>query len=216
MGEGGRCVSSTLGRPLAAIGGGTARLRRGHKRGASARSGDWGRVRWPRGEGPSRSDLTSPKLRSSWREAHTQTWSHGSCRSSGGTATADEVFAAFSEGAVRATAMLRAQPPDRQQTIRRIVRRKVEQLGANGEYVIPVPAALSAISCCSFGPAIPRPCQPHAGDERDSNGANDGEEQPSALAWAALASGLPPAGQRRPDSDSGVWHGSAFRVDASR
>ena len=43
--------------------------------------------------------------------------------------TPDEVFAAFSEGAVRATAMLRAQPPDRQQAIRRIVRRKVEQLG---------------------------------------------------------------------------------------
>jgi|SRR5215208_804516 len=57
--------------------------------------------------------------------------------------TPDEVFAAFSEGAVRATAMLRAQPPDRQQAIRRIVRREVEQLGANGEYVIPVPAALS-------------------------------------------------------------------------
>ena len=63
-----------------------------------------------------------------------QFWHHSS---------ADEVFAAFSEGAVRATAMLRAQPPDRQQTIRRIVRREVEQLGANGEYVIPVPAALS-------------------------------------------------------------------------
>lgn len=57
--------------------------------------------------------------------------------------TPDEVFAAFNEGAVRATAMLRAQPPDRQQAIRRIVRREVEQLGANGEYVIPVPAALS-------------------------------------------------------------------------
>ena len=57
--------------------------------------------------------------------------------------TADEVFAAFSEGAVRATAMLRAQPADRQQTIRSLVGRKVEQLRRHGEYVIPVPAALS-------------------------------------------------------------------------
>ena len=48
--------------------------------------------------------------------------------------TPDEVFAAFSEGAVRATAMLRAQPPDRQQAMRHMVRREVEQLGANGEY----------------------------------------------------------------------------------
>ena len=63
-----------------------------------------------------------------------QFWHHSS---------ADEVFAAFSEGAVRATAMLRSQPADRQQTIQSLVGRKVEQLRRHGEYVIPVPAALS-------------------------------------------------------------------------
>ncbi len=58
-------------------------------------------------------------------------------------ASADELFEAFSEGAVRATAMLRAQPPDARRAIRSKVKAEVMKLKDGDEYVIPVPAALS-------------------------------------------------------------------------
>lgn len=56
----------------------------------------------------------------------------------------DLVFDAFNEGAVRATAMLRSQPADVRETIRSVVRADVLNLAQDGQYVIPVPAALSA------------------------------------------------------------------------
>lgn len=56
----------------------------------------------------------------------------------------DEVFAAFNEGAVRATAMLRSQPADVRDTIRGTVRNEVLKLRQGNGYVIPVPAALSS------------------------------------------------------------------------
>jgi SAM-dependent methyltransferase len=55
----------------------------------------------------------------------------------------DQVFAAFNEGAVRATAMLRGQPAPARDKIRAAVRAEVERLRQDGKYVVPVPAALS-------------------------------------------------------------------------
>ena len=63
-----------------------------------------------------------------------QTWRHS---------TPDQVFAAFNEGAVRATEMLRSQPEDVRQIIREDVRAEVSKLKAGDSYVVPVPAALS-------------------------------------------------------------------------
>ena len=57
--------------------------------------------------------------------------------------TPDQVFDAFNEGAVRATAMLRAQSAERREKIRIIVRGQVERLREGDKYVVPVPAALS-------------------------------------------------------------------------
>ena len=57
--------------------------------------------------------------------------------------TPDQVFDAFNEGAVRATAMLRSQSAQTREKIRVIVRTRVERLRQNDKYVVPVPAALS-------------------------------------------------------------------------
>lgn len=57
--------------------------------------------------------------------------------------TPDQVFDAFNEGAVRATAMLRGQPAPARDKIRAVVRSQVELLRRNGKYVVPVPATLS-------------------------------------------------------------------------
>ncbi len=57
--------------------------------------------------------------------------------------TSDQVFDAFNEGAVRATAMLRGQPAAAREKIRAAVRAEVERLRQDGKYVVPVPAALS-------------------------------------------------------------------------
>lgn len=57
--------------------------------------------------------------------------------------TPDQVFDAFNEGAVRATAMLRAQSAEAREKIRTIVRTQVERLRKGDKYVISVPAALS-------------------------------------------------------------------------
>ena len=57
--------------------------------------------------------------------------------------TPDESFDAFNKGAVRATAMLRSQPESVRETVRRQVREEVTKLKSGGEYVVPVPAALS-------------------------------------------------------------------------
>lgn len=58
-------------------------------------------------------------------------------------ATPDQVFDAFHEGAVRATAMLRSQPEEVRNQIKKAVRSDVEALREGQEYVVPVPAALS-------------------------------------------------------------------------
>lgn len=58
--------------------------------------------------------------------------------------TPDQLFNAFNEGAVRATAMLRSQPSDVCETIRQMVRAEVKKLGDDGHYLIPMPAALSS------------------------------------------------------------------------
>ena len=63
-----------------------------------------------------------------------QTWRHSN---------PDEVIDAFSEGAVRATAMLRSQPDDARNRIREVVRAEVCELAQGDEYQIPVPASLS-------------------------------------------------------------------------
>jgi hypothetical protein len=57
--------------------------------------------------------------------------------------TPDQVFDAFNEGAVRATAMLRSQSPRTRDKICMVVRAHVERLRQNDKYVVPVPAALS-------------------------------------------------------------------------
>lgn len=64
-----------------------------------------------------------------------QYWHHGS---------PDEVFDAFNEGAVRATAMLRSQPEQVRDKIREVVREKVKGLQQGKEFVVSVPAVLSA------------------------------------------------------------------------
>ncbi len=63
-----------------------------------------------------------------------QVWRHS---------TPDEVFDAFNEGAVRATAMLKAQPENVRALIRDAVRAEVRELKQGDDYLIPVPAALS-------------------------------------------------------------------------
>ncbi len=55
----------------------------------------------------------------------------------------DELFDAFHEGAVRATAMLRSQPAEARENIRSAVRAEVERLRVDDRFVISVPAALS-------------------------------------------------------------------------
>ncbi len=56
----------------------------------------------------------------------------------------DQVFDAFNEGAVRATAMLRAQPANARQAIRSEVQSEVLKLRQGEHYIVPVPAALSS------------------------------------------------------------------------
>lgn len=58
-------------------------------------------------------------------------------------ATPDQVFDAFNEGAVRATAMLQSQPEDVREVIRDVVREQVSQLKDGEGFLVPVPAALS-------------------------------------------------------------------------
>lgn len=57
--------------------------------------------------------------------------------------TPDQVFDAFNDGAVRATAMLQSQPRNVREVIRGIVREEVVKLRKGDEYLVPVPAALS-------------------------------------------------------------------------
>ena len=57
--------------------------------------------------------------------------------------TTDQVFDAFNEGAVRATAMLNSQPKKVREIIREVVRGEISALADGDEYLIPVPAALS-------------------------------------------------------------------------
>lgn len=64
-----------------------------------------------------------------------QQWDHDS---------PDQVFDAFNEGAVRATAMLQAQPNAARERIRLAVRHQIERFERNGRYIVPVPAALSS------------------------------------------------------------------------
>ncbi len=56
----------------------------------------------------------------------------------------DQVFDAFNKGAVRATAMLRAQPANARQAIRSEVQSEVIKLRQGNHYIVPVPAALSS------------------------------------------------------------------------
>lgn len=72
-------------------------------------------------------DVTTRIVRQHWRHA-----------------TSDQLFEAFNEGAVRATAMLRSQPGKIRATIRRIVGDEVSKMGVDGHYIIPMPAALSS------------------------------------------------------------------------
>ena len=55
----------------------------------------------------------------------------------------DELFDAFNEGAVRATAMLKSQPENVRAKIRDVVRAEVRELAQGGDYLIPVPASIS-------------------------------------------------------------------------
>jgi len=57
-------------------------------------------------------------------------------------ASPDDLFAAFSEGSVRAAAMLHAQPEQTYQMIRLAVRQEVLALAQDGVYVIPAPVVL--------------------------------------------------------------------------
>jgi len=57
--------------------------------------------------------------------------------------TPNQIFDAFNEGAVRATAMLQSQPENVREVIRDVVCQEVEKLKNGGEFLIPVPAALS-------------------------------------------------------------------------
>jgi ubiquinone/menaquinone biosynthesis C-methylase UbiE len=63
-----------------------------------------------------------------------QTWRHS---------TPDQLFYAFNDGAVRATAMLRSQPEQVRATIKEVVRADVCKLAHGDGYLIPVPASLS-------------------------------------------------------------------------
>ncbi len=63
-----------------------------------------------------------------------QTWHHRS---------PDQLFDAFNEGAVRATAMLHSQPEAVRKSIRSKVRNAVQAFAKNDKFCIPVPAALS-------------------------------------------------------------------------
>lgn len=56
----------------------------------------------------------------------------------------DDLFDAFDKGAVRATAMLRSQPPEVREQIRAAVREKVESLRSGDIYLVRVPAALAS------------------------------------------------------------------------
>ena len=64
-----------------------------------------------------------------------QVWRH---------ASPDQLFDAFNEGAVRATAMLSAQPEHVHQRIKQAVREEVLPLAQDGVYVIAAPVALSS------------------------------------------------------------------------
>lgn len=55
----------------------------------------------------------------------------------------NDLYQAFLMGAVRASAMLRAQPEDRLEDIRNAIRTEVEALRDGAEYVVPMPASLS-------------------------------------------------------------------------
>ena len=57
--------------------------------------------------------------------------------------SADDVFDAFSNGAVRVTALLRSQPEEALAAIKAAVRSDVETLKQGDTYVVPAPAALS-------------------------------------------------------------------------
>ena len=57
--------------------------------------------------------------------------------------TPDQVFDAFNQGAVRATAMLQSQPEPVRNVIRDVVRQGVGQLKEGDVYKVPAPAALS-------------------------------------------------------------------------
>lgn len=57
--------------------------------------------------------------------------------------TPNQIFDAFNEGAVRATAMLQSQPEHIREVIREAVCREVGELKNGDEFLIPVPAALS-------------------------------------------------------------------------
>ncbi|PHP65889.1 ubiquinone biosynthesis methyltransferase UbiE [Zhengella mangrovi] len=63
-----------------------------------------------------------------------QVWQH---------TTPDQLFDAFNEGAVRATAMLRSQPESVREIIRSVVRQEVSKLKYGDKYLVPVPAVLS-------------------------------------------------------------------------
>lgn len=56
----------------------------------------------------------------------------------------DHLYEAFAQGAVRATAMLTAQPEKTREAIRAAAREQVEALKKADRYIIPVPAALSS------------------------------------------------------------------------
>jgi SAM-dependent methyltransferase len=58
--------------------------------------------------------------------------------------SADDLFDAFAKGAVRATAMLAAQPQENLTRIRDAVRAEVTPLKQDGVYVVPAPVALSS------------------------------------------------------------------------
>jgi SAM-dependent methyltransferase len=58
--------------------------------------------------------------------------------------SADDLFDAFAKGAVRATAMLAAQPQENLARIRDAVRAGVMPLKKDGAYVVPAPVALSS------------------------------------------------------------------------
>ncbi|GGE53441.1 class I SAM-dependent methyltransferase [Actibacterium pelagium] len=56
----------------------------------------------------------------------------------------NDLYQAFLKGAVRASAMLRAQPEDRLESIRHAIRKEVEKLRDGKEFLVPMPASLSS------------------------------------------------------------------------